>query len=59
MEWNEECCMDRNDFKSLQTSLFSEIDDAHAYMEYLLSIRIRIGIFTEIIPYMKENSIIV
>ena len=40
---------ERNDFESLQTSWFSEIDD---------SMRIRIKIFTEIISHKKRNSII-
>ena len=49
---------ERNDFESLQTSRFSETDDNHANMKYVLSMRIKIEIFTEIISHKKRNSII-
>ena len=49
---------ERNDFESLQTSRFSEIDDTHAHMKYMLSMIIGLEIFTEIISHKNRNSIV-
>ena len=49
---------ERNDFESLQTSRFSEIDDTHAHMKYILSMIIGLEIFTEIISHKNRNSIV-
>ena len=46
--------MNRNDFESLQTSRFLGIDDDHGYTEYMLSMGMRTGIFSEIISLEKE-----
>ena len=46
--------MDRNDFENLQISRLLGIDDDYGYMEYMLIMLMRIGIFSEIIPLDKE-----
>ena len=46
--------MDRNDFENLQISRLLGIDDDHGYMEYMLIMGMRIGIFSEIISLEKE-----
>ena len=46
--------MNRNDFKSLQTSRLLGIDDDIVYTEYMLSTRVRIVMFSEIISLEKE-----
>ena len=43
-----------NDFENLQTSRFLGIGDDHGYTEYMLSMGMRIGVFSEIMSLKKE-----